>query len=360
MDATNHELDTLVIGASQAGLATGYHLKQRGASFLLVDRHARVGDSWRQRFDSLVLFTPRRYSALPGRPVSGDPDGYPTKDEIADYLEAYGRQFQLPVALGIEIVRLERAHGGFVATTATGQSILARTVVLATGAFQEPAIPAIAREFAEDVVQLTPESYRNPRQTPDGTVLVAGDGATGRQIARELSPSRKVFLATGRPRRVSPERVLGKSIFWWMDRLGIIRASRDSAIGRILQRTDPFPGKDLDLSRLREGGVQVVGRLTSVAGRQVSFADGRTAEIDAVIWATGYRDRTDWVAIPEVKDERGRFIERRGLSPIPGLAFIGRSWQWTRGSALLAGVGADAEDVVEHLLRRESQPRRAA
>jgi putative flavoprotein involved in K+ transport len=349
MNGSNTTLDVLVIGAGQAGLALGHRLKQTRLQFLLVDRHDRVGDNWRTRFESLMLFTPRSYSALPGLPVSGDPEDYPTKDEIADYLESYAQHFDLPVALSTDIERLEQVNGVFSATTTTGRVVFARAVVLATGAFQHPAIPTIAQLLAGDVVQLTPETYRNPQQTPSGTVLVVGDGATGRQIARELSATHRVILSTGRPRRVSPNRILGRNIFWWMDKLGLVRKSRNTAVGRYLMRADPFPGKEIELDKLRRNGVTVVGRLTEAAGRQVSFADGQTAEIDVVIWATGYRDLTEWVAIPEVKDARGAFIEQRGISPVSGLAFIGRSWQWTRGSALLTGVGADANFIVEHL-----------
>ncbi|HEX3304172.1 MAG TPA: NAD(P)/FAD-dependent oxidoreductase [Thermomicrobiales bacterium] len=348
--ATN-VLDVLVIGAGQAGLALGYQLKQTGQTFLLVDRYDRIGESWRRRFDSLTLFTPRSYSALPGLPVSGDPNGYPTKDEIAAYLETYARHFDLPVALGTGIARLEQTGDLFRATTNAGTVLTARSVVLATGAFQQPAIPALGSRFAPDVVQLTPETYRNPRQTPSGTVLVVGDGATGRQIARELSPTHRVFLSTGRSRKVSPHRVLGQSIFWWMDKLGILTKSPDSRIGRKLKEKDPFPGKDLALDKLQRGGVIVAGRLTDVDGRQVSFADGQSAGIDVVIWATGYRDESDWVAIPGVKDARGGFVHDQGLSAVPGLAFIGRSWQRSRGSALLTGVGADAAFIVDQLNR---------
>lgn len=349
MSTATQALDVLVIGAGQAGLAMGYQLKQQGLRFLIVDRNAGVGDSWRKRFDSLVLFTPRAYSALPGLPVPGDPDGYPTKDEIADYLQSYARHFELPVALSEGIERLERLDGEFRSTTTTGRILTARAVVLATGAFQQPAVPSIAGGLGSDVVQLTPDSYRNPEQTPAGTVLVAGDGATGRQIARELSGTHHVLLAAGRPRRVSPNRILGKNVFWWMDKLGILRTSRESAIGRFLMRKDPFPGKELELDRLKERGVTVVGRLTEAAGTRASFAGGESSEVDAVIWATGYRDQTEWVSIPGIVDERGAFIQQRGISEVPNLYFIGRSWQWTRGSALLTGVGADAEYVVQHL-----------
>lgn len=157
-------LDVLVVGTGQAGLALGYHLKQRGLEFLLVDGHARIGDSWRKRFASLELFTPRSYSALPGLPVPGDPEGYPTKDEIADYFAQYARHFDLPVVLGTRIDRLERMDGTFIATSDAGRVFTARAVVLATGAFQEPAIPPIAQQLAGDVVQLTPENYRIPNK----------------------------------------------------------------------------------------------------------------------------------------------------------------------------------------------------
>jgi putative flavoprotein involved in K+ transport len=150
---------------------------------------------------------------------------------------------------------------------------------------------------------------------------------------------------------VSPDQILGKSVFWWMDKLGILRASRESVIGRYLMKTDPFPGKALELERLREQGVVVVGRIIRADGKMVTFASGETTEVAAVLWATGYKDDTDWVAIPEVKDERGRFIHQRGVSPIPNLYYIGRSWQWTRGSALLVGVGADAAYLTEHIVK---------
>ena len=345
-------LDVLVIGAGQAGLALGSYLKRTPLRFRLVERQARVGDSWRNRYDSLTLFTPRAYSVLPGLAVPGDPEGYPTKDEIGDYLEAYANQFELPVVLETAVQRLERRDGGFRAMTEAGEPIDCRAVVLATGAFQRPAVPSIAKRLSAEVIQLSPENYKAPAQLPPGRVLVVGDGATGRQIALELAAAHEVLIAVGRPRRVSPNRVLGKSIFWWMDKLGILRASRESAIGRYLMKADPFPGKALELKRLRRQGVNVVGRVVRAEGKKVSFANQKTAEVDAVIWATGYNDDTDWVRIPEAKDTDGSFLHHRGVSPVPNLYFIGRSWQWTRGSALFAGVGADASYITEHIVRR--------
>jgi putative flavoprotein involved in K+ transport len=261
--------------------------------------------------------------------------------------------------MGTGIRQLEQIDRGFRATTDVGEIIEARAVVIATGAFERPAIPAISRRLAPDVLQLSPEGYQNPARIPSGTVVVVGDGATGRQIASEMAATHTVILSTGRPRRVSAERILGRSVFWWLDTLGVLRASRESRIGRYLMKADPFPGKALGLERLRQQEIQVVGRLVQVDGRRISFASGETVEADAVVWATGYTDNSAWVAIPEAKTLDGGYIYRRGVSPVPGLYFIGRSWQWTRGSALLAGVGDDAAYVaarITELLVRPAQP----
>ena len=361
MATQSRTLDILVIGAGQAGLAMGYHLKTTAFTFHIVDCHTRIGDSWRKRYDSLVLFTPRAYSALPGLAVPGDPEGYTTKDEMADYLETYATHFELPVLVDTPIRWIERTDDGFRATTGTGETIDARAVVLATGAYQQPALPLISQQLSADVLQLSPETYTSPAQIPPGEVLVVGDGATGRQIARELTATHHVLLSTGRPRRVSPERILGKSLFWWMDKLGIVRASRESAIGKYLMKADPFPGKALGLKPLGRQGVVVVGRLLHVDGKNVTFESRETAAVETVIWATGYQENTDWIAISEAKDAQGNMLHRRGVSPVPHLYLIGRSWQWTRGSALLTGVGDDAAMIKDHIVKdvgEREQPER--
>jgi len=206
MGTVQETVDLLIIGAGQAGLALGYHLRQTGLRFRLVERQARIGEGWRRRYDSLVLFTPRAYSALPGLPVPGNAWGYPTKDEIADYLEQYAAHFALPVALGNGIRWLEQAEGGFQATMDGGGRVVARAVVIASGAFQAPAVPSLATRFAADVQQWTAETYRNPGQLQKGPVLVVGDGATGRQIALELVAGRSTWRRGGRagPCRARP------------------------------------------------------------------------------------------------------------------------------------------------------------
>ena len=352
-DTPFETVDVLVVGAGQAALALGHALRHRPYTFRIVDGNSRIGDSWRHRYDSLTLFTPRAYSALPGLAVPGDPEGYPTKDEIADYLEAYAARFELPVLLETGIASLRRTADRFRATTSDGRVFESRAVVLANGAFQEPAIPPLAIDLSSEVFQISARDYRRPAQVPGGTVVVVGDGATGRQIAVELARTHRVFLSSGRPRRVSRERLLGKSIFWWMEKTGLLTASRESAVGRRLRSADPFPGRDLDRKGLTRRGVVVVPRLRAAAGDRLTFEDGRQlSPVAAVVWATGYREDTAWVEIPEAKNARRDLVHHRGLTPVPGLYLLGRSWQWTRGSALITGVGDDARFLADHITER--------
>lgn len=345
-------LDVLVIGAGQAGVALAWFLRRLPFRVLLVDRAARVGDSWRNRYDSLTLFSPRASSALPGMPMPGDPDGYPTKDEVAQYLEAYAHWLRVSIATGMDVTRLSRTEDLFRAEIGTGEHLFARAVVLATGAFQEPAVPSFAARLSPEIVQLTAATYRNPRQLPAGRALVVGDGATGRQIALELVDGREVWLATGRRRVVTPQRILGRDQLWWSERLGLLRASRRSVVGKVLRRLDPFPGMHLTLRRLRTHGVKIAGRMQDAQGKLAVLSNHGPLEIDAVVWSVGYRERTGWVDVAGAKDDSGRFVEWRGVSPVPGLYFVGREWMWSRGSGLLNGVGRDTAYVAASIAER--------
>jgi putative flavoprotein involved in K+ transport len=347
--AARSVLDILVIGAGQAGLAIGHALQAMGLRYELVDRNGRIGDSWRQRYDSLTLFTPRSYSHLPGLPFDGAPEGYATRDEMAAYLERYAERFGLPVRLRTAVVALEPDASGFVAHLDDGSVIAARAVVIATGAFQVPAVPSIAAGLSPDVKQLTPNSYFNPSTVPPGRVLVVGDGATGRQIAVELAASHDVLLAGGRKRFLAPQRLLGRSLFWWLHHTGLLRAPCDSRIGRRLKERDTIPRRDLRDDRLRAAGIVLVPRLTGLSGRTATFEDGLEAEIAAVVWSTGYRDDATWLHIDGTVDTRGAFIHSHGISPVRGLYFVGRPWQTSMGSALVTGVGGDAESIAARI-----------
>lgn len=343
-------LDVIVVGAGQAGLTTGYFLQHAGVRFRLFDAAARVGDSWRRRYDSLVLFSPRSHSALPGMVMQGDPDGYPARDEIADYLERYAGRFGLPVALREGVARLERRSDHFIGLTTRGRRVVARAVVVATGAFQRSVVPPWAASIAAGITQLRGDAYRNPEQLPAGRVLVVGGGGSGRQIALELAPSHQVSLSVGSRITITPQRVLGRDVMVWFDRLGLLRADKATARGRFVRTHESFPGPHLRNRTLRRRGVRIRPRTVAAATDGFAFADGRRAAFDAVIWAGGYEDDAGWLRVPGAVDRNGNHIEDRGVSPIPGLFYAGRSWQTSRASALLCGVGSDAVWIVARVM----------
>lgn len=351
----------LVLGAGQAGLATGYFLKKAGAEFLLLDAERRIGNSWRQRYDSLTLFSSRAYSSLPGMPLPGDPTGYPAKDEVADYLESYAREMELPLMLGERLLSLERTDERFIARTQGGALISAASVIIATGPFQIPIVPAFAEKLGPEVAQFTGASYRRASQLPPGPALVVGDGPTGRHVAVELAASREVWLSTGRMRLVVPQRFLGWDIVRCFDATGALRSDKESLHGRFVHLFDPIPGWNLLRPVLRHRGVHLAPRTVDANGRRVRFSGGMEREFASVIWALGYRDDSSWLRIPAAVDGRGNYAEERGVSPVPGLFHIGRSWQNSRASALLAGVGGDAADIAARAVafaRARQQSRR--
>ncbi|MCV2491819.1 NAD(P)/FAD-dependent oxidoreductase [Geodermatophilus sp. YIM 151500] len=229
-------LDVLVVGAGQAGLALGRYLQQRDVRFLLVDAGERTGDVWRFRWDSLRLCTAAEHDSLPDLPFPGDAGTYPGKDDVADYLERYAATPDLPVRLRTRVIRLRRSGDHFAAETPTG-TLRARQVVVATGPFSVPRVPALAQHLAPEVVQPHSSAYRRPGQLPVGPVLVVGAGNSGVQIAEELAAAgREVALAVGSRPRAVPQRPLGRDLFWWLTRTGLIRASVDSRLGRRLSR----------------------------------------------------------------------------------------------------------------------------
>jgi putative flavoprotein involved in K+ transport len=339
-------LDVIVIGAGQAGLAIARHLRQQGRRFLVLDAADTIGHAWRSRWDSLTLFTPARYSALPGLPFPGDPDGYPSKDAAADYLHRYAVEFDLPIQLNTNVTGLSH-NGTLFDVETTVQNLLARQVIVATGPFQTPIIPSEAAGFGDQVVQMHSSAYRNPRQLPDGPVLVVGGGNSGMQIAEELAASRPVALSIGTAPPALPQRVLGRDLFWWLTRLGVMRLSTSSRIGRrVRARGETLVGHGR--RRLVRAGVTFHARLTRADGGTVIFADGTSNEPVAVIWATGFCRDYSWIRIPGATVD-GEIVHERGVSPVEGLYFLGMPWQHTRGSALLGFVGADAAYLAAHL-----------
>jgi putative flavoprotein involved in K+ transport len=338
------DYDVVVIGAGQAGFAMGYYLARHRRRFTILERGDSIAPAWRERWDSLTLFTPRRYSSLPGMPFPDDPDGYPTRDDVIQYLERYAETFELPIELDSSVRRLSREDGRFILDV-DGRTITAGQVVVATGPFQTPYVPELAKDLDSDVWQVHSTGYRRPSDVPDGTVVVVGGGNTGFQIAKELSATHKVILSVGTRQKPLPQRLAGRDLFWWLTKTGLIHKTVESRLGRRLKDRDTLIGSSPREIR-RRYGVELKPRAIAVSGRTVRFEEGSEVEADAVVWATGYRPDYSWIDLP-IFDEHGRLRHRRGVTDAPGLYFLGLTWQHTRGSALIGWVKEDAEFIAE-------------
>jgi putative flavoprotein involved in K+ transport len=353
--SADHEV--VVIGAGQAGLAMGYYLARQGRRFTILERGDSLAPAWRERWDSLTLFTPRRYSGLPELPFSGDPDGYPTRDDVIAYLERYAEAFELPVELNSDVLRLSSEGGRFVLDV-DGRSITADQVVVATGPFQTPYVPELGKDLDPDVWQAHSTGYRRPSDVPEGTVLVVGGGNTGFQITKELTATHKVFLSIGSRQKPLPQRLAGRDLFWWLTKTRLIGKTVESRLGRRLKDRDTLIGSS-PRELTRRYGVELTPRVTAASGRTVRFEDGDELEVEAVIWATGYRPDYGWIDLP-VLDSNGRLRHRRGVTDVPGLCFLGLTWQHTRGSALIGWVKDDAQFIADRIAALQEAKARVA
>ena len=326
------DLEVAVVGGGQAGLAMGYCLRQQRCRFVTFERGGSIAPAWRERWNSLTLFTPRRYSALPGLRFPGDPDGYATRDEVTAYLERYAEAFELPLELNSEVRRLSREGDHFVLAV-DERTITADQVVVATGPFQTPFVPSVAENL--DVSQMHSTGYRRPSDVPAGTVLVVGGGNTGFQLAKELSATHHVVHSVGSKQTPLPQRIAGRDLFWWLTRTRLLSITVESRLGSKLQHRDTLIGSSpRELTAPLQRRSQAA-RDRCVRAARVRFEDGSDLEVDAVIWATGYRPDFSWIDLPII--ENGRLRHQRGVTDIPGLYFLGLTWQWTRGSAFSDG-----------------------
>jgi putative flavoprotein involved in K+ transport len=341
------DVEVAVIGAGQAGLAMGYFLRRQGLRFVILERAAEIAPAWRERWDSLTLFTPRRYSALPGLPFPGDPDGYPTRDEVIAYLERYVETFQLPIEFNSEVKNLDLRDDGLFRLELEDRTMTADQIVVATGPFQTPYVPKVADRLAPDVFQTHATGYRRPNQVRPGTVLVVGGGNTGFQIAKELSATHKVVLSIGSRQKPLPQRLLGRDLFWWLTKARILDKSVETRLGQRLSTRETLIGSS-PRELKRRYGVELKPRAVDADGRTVCFEDGSELEVDAVVWATGYRPDYSWIKLP-IFDGDGRLRHRRGVTDVRGFYFLGLTWQHTRGSALIGWVNEDAEFIAERI-----------
>lgn len=342
--------DSIVIGAGQAGLAAGFYLRRASLDFVLLES-AAVGDSWAQRWDSLRLFTPARYNALPGMPFPGRPYDLPGKDDVARYLRAYAARFALPVRENLDVAALRRRGSGYVLHARDGETLTASSVIVATGTNHRPYVPALSHSIAPHIVQIHSSGYRRPSQLPSGRVLVVGAGNSGGQIALELANAGREVLLSGPDVGALPRRLLGRDIYDWIWPT-VLRASVDTMRGRRRQThrfaADPLIG--IPAASFAHAGVRRVGRVESVSCGVPRLDDGASAgELSAIVWCTGFRPDHSWIELPAFGLD-GYPVHRSGLAvDVPGLAFLGLRYQRRRRSPLLGGVGEDAEYVVRQI-----------
>jgi cation diffusion facilitator CzcD-associated flavoprotein CzcO len=404
----NRSVDVAIVGGGQAGLATSWYLTQATVDHVVLES-GRVAETWRsRRWDSFCLVTPNWSVQLPGGTYAGlDPDGFMPLAELVGHFESWADSFDAPVVGNTTVTRLEPDDGGFRLSVPSG-TIRARTVVVATGAYQRPHRPAGAELLPKKVMQLFAEEYSNPAALPPGSVLVVGSGQTGCQLAEELHESgRKVFLACGRCVWV-PRVLEGRDIVWWMAESGFMDRTPDklpSPLARLLgnpQATGHDGGRDLNFRVLNDMGVELLGRYLGAEDSKIRFADDLAASVDfgdarlkdllnfveayctrtgakapsfdmppplriktrteldiendgiaAVIWTSGYRPDYGWVKFP-VCDDMGFPIQMDGRTSVPGLYFMGVHWMRTNKSSILYGVGEDAEVVARHIVEARS------
>jgi putative flavoprotein involved in K+ transport len=346
-------LDCLIIGAGHSGLMCGHLMAKTGLQYLVVDAGVRVGDVWRQRPRKLHLFTSRQFCRLADVSMQNDPNGFPSGLEFADHIEHFANEKSIKLALNSRVIRLTRTEQGFLAELENGKQLLSKTVINATGSNQLALRPEFANKLDTDLIQLTAAQFQNAEQFPQQEqklrIAVIGDGASGRQIALELAAYHQVFLARGRLRKLVPNQILGRDIFWWLTKLGILFADRNSLIARIMRKRDPIPVASANDKQLIRHGVHLKNRAIDASGKQLFFSDDSTQEIDAIIWCTGYTEDMHWIDLTNIPKsvpltfDQGRTLEN-------GFFVMGRKWLTCRASELVLGCEHDAQIVVTHTI----------
>jgi putative flavoprotein involved in K+ transport len=348
--------ETVIVGGGQAGLSAGYHLKRRGRPFVILDAGERIGDAWRRRWDSLRVFTPAKYDGLDGFPFPAKGWSFPTKDDMADYLQAYAARFELPVRSGVAADGLRKEGDRYVISSGE-RRFEADNVIVASGAFHVPKVPAFAAELDPGIVQVHSSAYVSPSQLREGPVLVVGAGNSGAEIALEVSGTHPTLLAGKVPGQIPvrhggvPSRIVIAVIRF----LGHHVLNTGTPIGRKVR--PKFLTRATPLIRTREKDLAAAGveRGPKVAGTRDGLpvlGEERVLDVANVIWCTGFRLDFSWIDLP-VFSEDGQPMQDRGVVETePGLYFLGLEFLYAATSAVLPGVGRDAEYVARHVARR--------
>ena len=358
--------DVIVIGAGQAGLSVGYYLAKSGARFVILDANARVGDSWRKRWDSLRLFTAARFDGLAGMPFPAPPRSFPTKDEMADYLESYAKRFALPVMNGMRVERLWRDGDRYV-VAASGRRFEAAQVVVAMASYQKPRIPDFARELDSGIMQLHSSDYRNPGQLREGGILIVGAGNSGAEIALDVARGRKVWMSGRdvgqvpfRIDRLLSQLVLVPALF----RLVFHRLlTTDTPLGRKVRPKIVTQGGPLIRAKSKDlaaAGVERVPRVVAAREGKPLLEDGRVLDVANVIWSSGFHPGFSWIDLP-VLDAHGEPKQMRGVvESAPGLYFVGLHFLYAFSSTMIHGIARDAKYVADAVARRARETQNAS
>ena len=359
--ASDDRFDTVVIGGGQAGLITGYALQQHGIDYVILDAGARVGDAWRNRWDSLRLFTQAFMNGLPGMEFPGDENAFVSKDQVADFLEEYATYMELPVRLNTRVERLWQDGDRFV-IDAGGTTFTARNVIVAMADFQKPSIPSFARDLDPNVVQMHSSEYKNPGQLRDGPVLVVGLGNSGADIALEVAQTHETIMSGTESGSVpfKLEGWFGRTIGTRLVRFAMVRVlSTSTPIGRRARPKLMEKGPPLVRVRPKElaaAGVTRVDRTTGVEDGKPVVRDAQALDVSNVIWCTGYRSGFDWIDLPVFDDHQP--IHQRGIvTDVPGLYFVGLFFLHAMWSETITGVQPDVQHIVKYLVeQRAKQP----
>jgi putative flavoprotein involved in K+ transport len=346
-------VETVIIGGGQAGLSVGYHLARRGRRFVILEGNERIGDSWRTRWDSLRLFSPARFDALDGMPFPGSPDAFPTKDQMADYLEAYADRFQLPVRTGVRVTALSRSGDRYV-VTAGDVRFEADNVVVAMATYQKPRVPDFASELDASIIQMHSSDYRNLSQLEAGGVLVVGAGNSGAEIAIEAVRAGHETWLSGPDVGALPfqfDGFLGRTVLTRLVFRGLFHRvmTLDTPVGRKVRPKLLYKAAPLIRTKpndLTAAGVQRIGRTTGVHHGRPMLADGRVIPAANIVWCTGYHPGFSWIDLP-IFDDHGEPRHNRGVVPgEPGLYFVGLHFLYAMSSTMIHGVGRDADYVA--------------